>query len=175
MIAYAGVSTGYSGTPLAQKLGIKAGHAVGLLDAPAGFEESLAPLPPVRLTTALGRDTDVIVLFCRDRAALATGLPRAHAALAQAGGLWVAWPKRSSGLATDLTEDGVRELALPRGLVDNKVCAIDATWSGLRLVIRKELRQAAAAASTKPAPAAKPAPVTKPAPVAKARRAPRAR
>ncbi|MEZ4360722.1 MAG: hypothetical protein R3B48_11115 [Kofleriaceae bacterium] len=135
-------TAGYSGTPLATKLGIKEGHRVILLGAPEGFAAALEPLPPVRVSTALRGAADVIVLFCPTRAALATRLEAAHEKLAQAGGLWVAWPKRASKIPTDLTEDVVRELALPRGLVDNKVCAIDEIWSGLRLVIRKELRAA---------------------------------
>jgi Protein of unknown function (DUF3052) len=139
---------GYSGTPLPQKLGIKEGHRVVLLGAPASFAATLSPLPPVRLETALPKGKggaaedaiDVVVLFCRARKELEAAIAGVHARLAPAGGLWVAWPKKASKIATDMTEDVVREVALPRGLVDNKVCAIDDVWSGLRLVIRKELR-----------------------------------
>lgn len=139
-------AAGYSGTPLPQKLGIKEGHHVVLLAAPTGFAATLAPLPPVHLSTALGArdssdgDVDVLLFFCRARRELESSIARLHAALAPAGGLWIAWPKKAAKLATDMTEDVVRAVALPRGLVDNKVCAIDETWSGLRLVLRKELR-----------------------------------
>ncbi len=138
-------TAGYSGTPLAQKLGIKEGHRVVLLGAPEGFAATLEPLPPVTVTTSLtslrgSAVADVIVLFCRARRELESKLAAAHGKLDPAGGLWIAWPKKASKLATDMTEDVVREVALPRGLVDNKVCAIDEIWSGLRLVIRKELR-----------------------------------
>ncbi len=135
---------GYSGTPLAQKLGIKEGHRLFLLGAPPGFAARLAPLPPVRLLSKLEAPVDVAVMFCTTRGALQAQLAELHAALAPAGGLWVAWPKKAAAkvlqLPTDMTEDVVREVALPRGLVDNKVCAIDEIWSGLRLVIRKALR-----------------------------------
>jgi hypothetical protein len=134
------LAAGYSGTPLPQKLGIKEGHLVVLLQAPDGFAPALEPLPAVRLATALAGNADVILFFCRARRELEASLARLHASLSPAGGLWIAWPKKAAKLVTDMTEDVVRELALPRGLVDNKVCAIDETWSGLRLVIRKELR-----------------------------------
>jgi hypothetical protein len=151
-------TAGYSGTPLPQKLGIKEGHHVALLGAPAGFAATLAPLPPVRLATALprgGEALDVAVLFCRARKELEAAIAGVHARLAPAGGLWVAWPKKAAKVATDMTEDVVREVALPRGLVDNKVCAIDEVWSGLRLVIRKELRTKTAPKAAKTAKAAK--------------------
>lgn len=131
---------GYSGTPLARKLGIAAGHTVALIGAPEGFAATLEPLPPVTLVGAGRGKVDVAVVFVTRRVDLARQLPGLHARLTPAGGLWVAWPKKAAKVATDMTEDVVRELALPRGLVDNKVCAIDAIWSGLRLVIRKELR-----------------------------------
>jgi hypothetical protein len=132
---------GYSGTPLPKKLGIKAGARLLLLDAPRGFVKMLAPLPegvhPVR---RLGEQHDVILLFVRERRRLEERIAALQAALAPSGGLWIAWPKKASGVATDITEDALREVGLPRGLVDNKVCAIDETWSGLRFVLRKELR-----------------------------------
>jgi hypothetical protein len=130
--------SGYSGTPLAKKLGIKAGHRVALLGAPGEFGATLGDLPEgVAVQNNLGGGAlDVVVLFAPDRASLERGFATAARRLAPAGGLWVAWPKRASGVATDLTEDVVREVALRAGLVDNKVCAIDDTWSGLRLVIR---------------------------------------
>ena len=135
-------TAGYSGTPLARKLGIKPGARVALIGAPEGFETTLAGLPEgVRIRRRLGGDElDVIVAFFSRRSALERRLPRLTSALDAAGGLWIAWPKRASGVATDVTEDVVRELGLAARLVDNKVCAIDDVWSGLRLVIRKELR-----------------------------------
>jgi hypothetical protein len=131
------VPAGYSGTPLPKKLGIKPGARLALLNAPAGFDETLGELPDGVTTTARARGPlDVIVSFHTERAELARRMPKLRAAMDPAAGLWIAWPKRSSGVATDLTEDVVRELALDNKLVDNKVCAIDETWSGLRLVIR---------------------------------------
>ncbi|MEZ0284067.1 MAG: DUF3052 family protein [Thermoleophilia bacterium] len=94
----------------------------------------------VRLLRRVPAAADVVVLFARRRADLERRLPRAHAAIRPDGGIWVAWPKRASGVPTDLTEDVVREIGLAAGLVDNKVCAIDATWSGLRLVVRRRDR-----------------------------------
>ncbi len=130
---------GYSGTPLPQKLGIKPQARLGLSRAPTGFAETLGALPPGVRPTTLGRAKgpfDVIVAFFTREADLVAKLPGLQEILGQAGGLWIAWPKRASGASTDITEDVVRKHALPRGLVDNKVCAIDETWSGLRLVIR---------------------------------------
>jgi hypothetical protein len=129
---------GYSGTPLPRKLGIKPGHRVLLLRAPEGFEHAtLGDLPDgVRVARRAGGSVDVIVAFHTRRAELERDLGRLRALMEPAAGLWIAWPKRASGVETDITEDVVREIALPTGLVDNKVCAIDATWSGLRLVIR---------------------------------------
>jgi hypothetical protein len=129
---------GYSGTPLPRKLGIKPGHRVLLLRAPAGFEAGTLGELPAEVTgarTARGR-ADVIVAFFDRRAELERRMPALRERMEPAAGLWIAWPKRSSGVATDVTEDVVRELALANRLVDNKVAAIDDTWSGLRLVIR---------------------------------------
>jgi hypothetical protein len=130
--------TGYSGTPLPRKLGIKAGDRVLALGAPEGFvERTLGELPDGVAVRRSARGTaDVIVSFHDRRAGLARRMPQLRALMEPAGGLWIAWPKRASGVPTDLTEDVVRELALENRLVDNKVCAIDETWSGLRLVIR---------------------------------------
>ena len=129
------MSAGYSGTPLPRKLGVKPGHRVALLGAPAGF--ALDDLPEdVRIVRRAGGTADVIVSFHTARADLERRLATLRAMMAPASGLWIAWPKRAAKVATDMTEDVVREVALPTGLVDNKVCAIDATWSGLRLVIR---------------------------------------
>jgi hypothetical protein len=135
-------TTGYSGTPLPRKLGIKPGHRVALLGAPDGFEgETLGELPGgVRVTRRAGGKADVIVSFHTERAELERRLPTLRALMEPATGLWIAWPKKASKLETDITEDVLREIALPTGLVDNKVCAIDETWSGLRLVIRLEHR-----------------------------------
>jgi hypothetical protein len=129
---------GYSGTPLPRKLGIKPGHRLVLLGAPAGFSDgTLGELPDgVRVGQRAQGTADVIVSFHTRRADLARRLPRLRALMEPAAGLWIAWPKRASGVETDMTEDVVRDVALPTGLVDNKVCAIDDTWSGLRLVIR---------------------------------------
>jgi hypothetical protein len=136
---------GYSGTPLPRKLGIREGDAVALVRAPEGFRGTLARdgLPDgVRFRSRLGRDHEVIVAFFTRRAELERRFDSLASALDVDGGLWIAWPKRASGVATDITEDTVREVALPRGLVDNKVCAIDETWSGLRVVFRASERPA---------------------------------
>jgi hypothetical protein len=129
---------GYSGTPLPRKLGIKPGHRVLILRAPEGFEPGvLGELPEGVSVARTARGTaDVIVAFVRRRADLERLIPALRERMEPAAGLWIAWPKRSSGVATDLTENDVRELALANRLVDNKVAAIDATWSGLRLVVR---------------------------------------
>ncbi len=144
---------GYSTTPLPQKLGIKEGHRVALVKAPAGFRAVLGILP-TGATIATRGMFDVLVVFVTLRAELAAQLAASRPRMQQAAGLWIAWPKQSSGVATEVTENVVRELALPTGLVDNKVCAIpgelrearsgSTTWSGLRLVIRRELRTAPA-------------------------------
>jgi len=131
-------TAGYSGTPLVRKLGIKPGARLRLIGAPDGFDTTLGELPPgVRVRRRLsGARSDVIVAFHARRAGLERRLPGLASALDPAGGLWIAWPKRASGLPTDVTEDVVRALGLAAGLVDNKVCAIDDVWSGLRLVYR---------------------------------------
>ncbi len=128
---------GYSGTPLPKKLGVKPGHRVVLLDAPAAF--ALGGLPDdVTLATSLrgAAPIDVAVLFVATNAALARRFAPVQRRLATAGGLWVAWPKKRSGVATELSDSVVRAHGLDAGLVDNKVCAIDETWSGLRFVKR---------------------------------------
>ena len=134
---------GYSGTPLPQKLGLKPGARLALAGAPEGFLQTLGELPEGVRVVSLQRAKgpfDVVVAFFDSEAAFKKQLPKLHAALAPSGGLWIAWPKRASGVTTDMTEHTVRKYGLPRGLVDNKVCAIDATWSGLRLVVRLENR-----------------------------------
>jgi hypothetical protein len=130
-------AAGYSGSSLARKLGIKPASRVTLIGAPEGFEEALGELPDgVSIGRRLRRKSDVIVAFTTSSTALERRLPPLRAALDYAGGLWLAWPKRTSGVDTDLGERVVRELGLATGLVDNKVCAIDQTWSGLRFVYR---------------------------------------
>jgi hypothetical protein len=132
-----GTSAGYSGTPLPRKLGIKPQARLGVIGAPPGFDEVLGDLPPgVSVHRRLRGTFDVLVAFVRTRSELERRLPALKQALDQAGGLWVAWPKRSSGVATDLSDGTVRDVGLGIGLVDNKVCAIDTTWSGLRFVYR---------------------------------------
>ena len=132
------MSEGYSGTPLPQKLGIKPDSRLGLLNAPVDFMGTLGELPHgVRVLVGnLHPPVDVVVAFFTERRQLERRLPGLIGVLDKAGGLWIAWPKRASGVDTDITEDVVRELGLAEGVVDNKVCAIDETWSGLRLVYR---------------------------------------
>jgi hypothetical protein len=130
-------AAGYSGTPLPRKLGIKAGARVAVLSAPAGFDDTLGTLPDgVAVRRRLRGPVDVIVFFATSRVELERRIEALRSALDPAGRLWVAWPKRASGVATDVTEDVVREVALAHRLVDNKVAAVDSTWSGLQLVIR---------------------------------------
>jgi hypothetical protein len=128
---------GYSGTPLPKKLGIKPGSRVAVLGEPADFGRTLGELPTdVVILRRARAPLDVVVAFFTSRATLERRLPALRAALHPAGGLWIAWPKRTSGLDSDLSEREVRELGLAAGLVDNKICAIDASWSGLRFVYR---------------------------------------
>jgi hypothetical protein len=135
------VTAGYSGTPLARKLGFKPAMRAHYVNAPDGFHELLGELPGgVRVLARHADGLDLVVLFVRERRELERRLPGLQRRLDAAGMLWVAWPKRAAKVATDMTEDVVRDVALPRGLVDVKVCAIDATWSGLKLVTRRELR-----------------------------------
>jgi hypothetical protein len=125
-------------TPLPKKLGIKGGQRVLLVDPPAGFADgTLGELPEgVTVLRRASAPLDLVLTFLTARADLEREIPRLRAKLDPAGMLWIAWPKRSSGVPTDVTEDVVREVALANALVDTKVCAIDETWSGLRLVIR---------------------------------------
>jgi len=133
---------GYSGTPLAKKLGILEGARVAIVSAPDGFCDGLDMPEGVRVRTAARGRLDVLVFFVTRRGELTRRFPTMKRALEYDGGLWIAWPKRTSGVATDLSENPVREIGLANGLVDNKVAAIDDTWSGLRLVIRLEDRAA---------------------------------
>jgi hypothetical protein len=132
------VAAGYSGTPLAAKLGIKTGATVVLLDAEPGV---ITELPPdVVVKSRVGGSADVVVFFVTKASKLERRMAAVEKMIFPSGSLWVAWPKRASGVETDVTDHVVREIALPRGLVDNKVCAIDDTWTGLRLVWRLEHR-----------------------------------
>jgi hypothetical protein len=136
---------GYSGTPLVTKLGIGPATTLALLEVPDGLIAELPPDVTVR-TRAQGR-ADVVVACFVARARFEARIEQLGAMVFPAGGLWIAWPKRASGVATDMNEDVVREVALPLGLVDNKVCAIDETWSGLRMVWRRERRGSAGTTS----------------------------
>jgi hypothetical protein len=141
---------GPSATPLVRKLAIKPDHQVVLLDVPDWLPGALAPLPPgATLRSRLRAQADVIVICCAERATLRRRLPALVRALAFDGGLWIAWPKRTSGVATDLSDAAVRELGLAAGLVDNKVCAIDEVYSALRFVYRLSDRPATAARVTR--------------------------
>jgi len=128
---------GYSGTPLPRKLGIRAGDRVVALSAPWEYGEVVAPLPDgATVSTRMPASARFVHLFVRNAAELKRRLPALDRALADDGMIWISWPKKSSGLATDLTEDGIRRAALPLGLVDVKVCAVDEVWSGLKVVRR---------------------------------------
>lgn len=130
---------GYSGTPLIQKLGIKPGHVVCFPSAPDDWQATLGPMPAdcTTLKALSGKQpVDVFVAFALTHRDLDRYLKTCHPRMQPAAGLWIAWPKKASGVKTELTEDVIRNAALKVGLVDNKVCAIDETWSGLRLVIR---------------------------------------
>lgn len=135
------MSAGYSGTPLAKKLGLKSEMSLALLHAPAHLPQLLGELPDgVTVSKRLTGHLDIVLTFVQRAGDLAQEVPALKSAIAPDGMIWVAWPKRASKLPTDMTEDVIREVVLPTGLVDVKVCAIDETWSGLKLVIRKQLR-----------------------------------
>lgn len=135
------MTAGYSGTPLPKKLGIKAGHVVAALDAPGHLEALLAPLPDgVVLRESARGKPDVSLVFCADRRALDRRRRQLWTLAFPDRSVWVCWPKKSSPRFVDLTEDQVREVVLPDGLVDVKVCAIDDDWSGLKVMVRKERR-----------------------------------
>jgi len=132
---------GYSGTPLAKKLGIKEQTSVVAVDAPSGYRKLLEPLPAaVRFATKIDGTVDVVHVFSTKKAELARALASYRKALQPIAAVWVSWPKKSAKVATDITEDVIREIALPLGFVDIKVCAVDDVWSGLKLVVRNELR-----------------------------------
>jgi len=132
---------GYSGTPLAKKLGINAGSSVFAEGAPSDYASLLAPLPDgVTFVNKLTTSVDVVHLFTKSAAELDAKLRRWRDTIRSDAAIWISWPKKASKVPTDITEDVIREIALPMGFVDVKVCAVDETWSGLKLVIRKELR-----------------------------------
>ena len=133
---------GYSGTPLPKKLGIVGDAVFVVVNAPPGFDETLGDYGEAVWQKSLLAPVDVVVAFFTSRSKLVTSWPKLTAAAAPDGGVWVGWPKKSSGVPTDITEDVLRAELLPSGWVDNKVCAIDDTWSGLRLVIRLRDRDA---------------------------------
>jgi hypothetical protein len=135
------MTAGYSGTPLAKKLGIKEGSTVLTVGAPENFLELLRPLPQdVCVTAGPVADADIVHLFTNGRDELFRELSRCSKLIKQNGSIWVSWYKKAARLPTEITEDTVREAALPLGLVVVKVCAVDEKWSGLKLVIRKENR-----------------------------------
>jgi hypothetical protein len=142
LIGRSTVTVGYSGTPLPQKLGIKPGVSIAVLRAPPDIDAILGELPAgVTVSHRLTGRRDLVLVFITRQVDLASRLPALINAIAPNGAIWVAWPKRASKIETDMTEDVIREIVLPAGgLVDVKVCAIDQVWSGLKLVIRKELR-----------------------------------
>jgi hypothetical protein len=134
------MTAGYSGTPLARKLGIKEGSSLLPVNAPSDYLDLLAPMPANVLLDVAGSDVDVAHLFTNSRDDLARQLARLRDAIKQDGAIWVSWYKKAAKLPTEITEDRIREAAFPLGLVDVKVCAVDDKWSGLKLVIRKENR-----------------------------------
>jgi hypothetical protein len=132
---------GYSDTPLAKKLGIKDGFKVFLVNAPAQYRALLAPLPArVRFVSMANMSTNLVHIFATERSALARLLPTLRKKLSPDAAIWVSWPKKSAKVPSDITEGTIREVALPLGFVDIKVCAVTEVWSGLKLVVRKELR-----------------------------------
>ncbi len=136
--------SGYSGTPLAKKLGIKDGYAVFVSGAPQNYRDLVEPLPPaVRCVTRADRGTDLVHLFVTKRADLARSLQSYRKSLRPEAAIWVSWPKKASTGPTEVTEDVLRDVALRLGFVDVKVCAVDETWSGLKLTVRVENRRAA--------------------------------
>ena len=141
------LSAGYSGTPLAQKLGIGPGARVCALQAPSDYRRLVAPWPAdAELVERADGRCDVVHLFVREAAVLQREATRLRKIMRDGAALWVSWPKRAAKVPTDVSEDVVREVALPLGWVDVKVCAVDATWSGLKLVVRRELRNPTRAA-----------------------------
>jgi hypothetical protein len=133
---------GYSGTPLPQKLGVKSGLVVVTLNAPTNYRKLLGKLPDqVSFSDRIAANSTFVHLFSTKRNELAKKLSTLRKKIADNGTVWVSWPKKSSGISTDVTEDVIREIALPLGFVDIKVCAVDEIWSGLKLMIRRENRK----------------------------------
>ena len=133
-------AAGYSGTPLAKKLGIESGDEVFLVGAPENYRKIVAPPDGVRFATRIGKKTDIVHVFATKRAKLEKAIRSVLAKMKPDAVLWASWPKTSSTVPTDITEDTIRQIALPLGLVDVKVCAVDEVWSGLKLMIRRENR-----------------------------------
>ena len=132
---------GYSGKPLSAKLGIKAGSEIYLVNPPEGYLTLVEPLPEgVKLAARLSKNTDLVHMFTSRKTELARALQSYRSKLKPAASVWVSWPKKAAKIPTGITEDTIREVALPLGYVDIKVCAVTEVWSGLKLVIRKELR-----------------------------------
>ena len=138
------MTVGYSGTPVPKKLGLKAPMRLVILDAPTEYEMIVGPLPEgIKLSTVLSENVDLVHIFASSRATLSAHLVNLRHQLKDNVVVWVSWPKKASKVATDITEDTIRELALPLGYVDIKVCAVSEIWSGLKLVVRKALRDGA--------------------------------
>jgi hypothetical protein len=136
------MTAGYSGTPLPQKLGIKPGLSVVTINAPTNYRRLLGTIPEgITFSDRLRPESSFVHVFAKKRSELSNRLAVSREQIADTGTVWVSWPKRSSGVPTDVTEDAVRAVALPLGFVDVKVCAIDETWSGLKLMVRRENRK----------------------------------
>ena len=132
---------GYSGTPLPQKLGIKPGTTVIVINEPPIYRKLLGKLDRVTFSNRISTNSDFVHLFTKRRSEFESRLSILRDKISDNGTIWVSWPKKSANIPTDITEDVVREIALPLGLVDIKVCAVDETWSGLKLMIRREYRK----------------------------------
>ena len=132
---------GYSGTPLPQKLGIKPGTIVVVVNEPTNYRELIGKLDRVTFSNRIGANSDFVHIFAKRRSELESKLSILRGKISDNGTIWVSWPKKSANVPTDITEDVVREVALPLGFVDIKVCAVDETWSGLKLMIRRENRK----------------------------------
>jgi hypothetical protein len=133
---------GYSGTPLYRKLGIEEGASVAVIGAPASYPQLIAPLPMgAKIVKKIPKEASFVHVFATERDDLSGHLSQLRKSIAQNGVVWVSWPKKSAKVETDITEDVIREVALPMGFVDVKVCAVDETWSGLKLMIRRDQRR----------------------------------
>lgn len=135
------MTAGYSGTPLAKKLGIKPGGTIYLYNAPENYRALVEPLPEDVTETSRFQEADILHIFTNRRAELEMMLGKFFPAIKREAAVWVSWYKKAAQLPTDITEDVIRDICLPMGFVDIKVCAVDELWSGLKLVIRKELRK----------------------------------